>query len=53
MPTDPKDIKEDGKVKEFWSFVIWNYSLEKLQVMTITQSSIKKQLMSLIQDADF
>lgn len=50
---DPMDIRENERIKEFRAFVIWNYDLKKIQIMSITQSSIKKQIMGLAQDEDF
>lgn len=47
------DIKPDGKAKEFWAFVIWNYTEKKIQVMEITQQTIKKAIWDLVKDVDF
>jgi len=44
----PTDIKQDGKIKEFWAFVIWNYKLEKIQIMEITQKTIMSAILVLI-----
>ena len=44
----PSDIKDGGKVKEFWAFVIWNYKEEKMQIMEITQKTIMAQVLALI-----
>jgi hypothetical protein len=44
----PEDIKENGKIKEFWAFVVWNYNLGKIQIMELTQKSIMNQIMALI-----
>lgn len=49
----PADSKEGRKPKEFWSFVIYNYEEKRVQVMTVTQNSIKEQLIALSRDADF
>jgi len=50
---DPIDIKEDWKVKQFWAMWIWNYDEKKIQVMEITQASIKQQLTWFINDEDY
>lgn len=47
------DIKPDGKPKEFWAFVVWNYEEKKIQIMEITQQTIKKAIVALTQDQDF
>lgn len=44
----PSDIKQGGKIKEFWAFVIWNIKAEKLQIMEVTQRTIMQQIMALI-----
>jgi flagellar capping protein FliD len=53
MFTNTSDIKENGKVKEFRAFVVWNYTDEKVQIMEITQNSIKNQIYKLANDEDF
>lgn len=53
MFKETPDIKEDGKVKEFWAFGVWNYDLNTLQVMEITQAGIKTQLTELASDDDY
>ena len=46
----PTDIKQGGKVKEFWAFCIWNYKEEKIQIMEVTQKTIMAQIMALIKN---
>lgn len=46
----PSDIKQGGKIKEFWSFVIWNVALEKIQIMEVTQKTIMTQILALIKN---
>lgn len=47
MPFDevPDDIKvdKDGKhkINYFWAFIVWNYEAEKIQILEITQKSIR------------
>lgn len=53
MFTSTSDIKDGGKVKEFRAFAVWNYTDEKLQIMEITQSTIKNQIYKLAHDEDF
>ncbi len=48
----PEDIKPDkqGKytIKHFWAFVVWNYSLNRVQILQLTQSTIQKQIKALV-----
>lgn len=53
MFTNTNDIKENWKVKEFWAFVVWNYNSEAVQIMEITQNTIKDQIFALARDEDF
>lgn len=42
------EIQEPDKVKKFWAFIVWNYKDEAIQILEITQNSIKKALQALI-----
>lgn len=44
----PSDIKEKGRVKHFWAFVVWNYQEKKIQILEITQVTIMNAISSLI-----
>ena len=48
IPSDPK-----RPVKLFWSFIIWNYNNEEIQILNITQKSIQNKIQSLSNDADW
>ena len=50
---DPIDIKDDGKVKQFRAFVVYNYDEKRIQIMSVTQAGIKQQLQGYINDADY
>jgi len=50
--TETPDAREDSKPKEFRAFPIWNHTLGKVQIMEITQQSIKKEILKYVQDAD-
>lgn len=39
--------------KEKWSFKVWNYNLEQIQICSIGQKSIKEAIMNLIKDTDY
>jgi len=36
----PSDIKQGGKVKHFWAFVVYNYQAKMVQILELTQKSI-------------
>lgn len=37
----PSNIREDTKIKHFWAFCVWNYATEQVEILEITQSSIR------------
>jgi hypothetical protein len=49
----PIDMREDSKLKHFWAFAVWNYDTKALEVLELTQSSIQKAILSLINDEDW
>lgn len=42
------EIPEPDKIKKFLAFVVWNYNDEAIEILEITQKSIKKALKALI-----
>jgi len=40
----PGNIRPDSKVKHFWAMAVWNYAAEAVQVLELTQSSIRDQI---------
>lgn len=53
---DKKPLKSfDPKkpVKHFWSFIVFNYNEEQIQIMHITQGTIRKSLEALCKDKDW
>lgn len=52
-PDKSKSAKKDARVKHFWAMVVWNYQAERVQVLSITQSSIQKVLKALAMDEDW
>jgi len=44
----PADIKKDGRINHFWSFVIYNYDAKRLQIFEVTQKTIQTPLKALI-----
>ena len=49
----PSDMREGDKIKFFWAFSVWSYRDGKVQVLEITQSSIREQMQDLILNEDW
>lgn len=49
----PEDMRTEDTMKEFWVFLVWNYKVEKVQILELTQTSIKEQLQTYVDDPDF
>ena len=49
----PSDSKDGNKPKEFWAFVVWNHNLKRVQIMEITQQSIKKEIIKYAKNSDW
>lgn len=47
-PYDPKKA-----IKHFWSFIVWNYDEESIQVLHVTQASIRNAIEALCTDKDW
>jgi hypothetical protein len=47
-PIDPKK-----PVKHFWAFAVWNYLEEKIQILQITQATIRQAIEALTKDQDW
>jgi len=48
-----KSIDPNKAVRHFWSFIVWNYNEEKIQILHVTQASIRKGIESLCMDSDW
>ena len=48
----PADSKDGSRPKEFRAFPVWNHTLGKVQIMEVTQASIKKEILKYVQDED-
>ena len=46
LETDPK-TGELKMPKHFWAFVVWNYQSEKVQILELTQATIRRKLIAL------
>lgn len=54
MENKPESSHDSSKpMKHFWSFIVWNYIEERIQIMNITQATIRKSLQSLCESEDW
>jgi hypothetical protein len=40
----PVDIKNEGQIKHFWAFIVWNYKEKRIQILELTQKSIMQTM---------
>jgi hypothetical protein len=45
-PQSLREIDRDGKPKLFWMFIVWHVDLDKPMVLSVTQQTIKNQILS-------
>jgi len=50
-PQKPHDNKKP--LKHFWSMIVWNYTEEEIQILHITQASIRSSIEALSHDSDW
>lgn len=50
-PAKPFDSSKP--IKHFWSFVVWNYNEEQIQILHITQATIRNSIEMLCNDNDW
>lgn len=43
----------EGDVKEFWAFVVYNYTAKRIQIMEINKKSLMDQMMNYIKNPDW
>lgn len=48
-----KSIDPKRPVKHFWAFIVWNYAEERIQIMQVTQATIRTTLATLCKDSDW
>lgn len=48
-----KSYDEKKPMKHFWSFIVFNYVEERIQIMHVTQASIRKSIETLVKDSDW
>lgn len=44
----PADIKNGGKIKPFWAFIVWNYRENRIQILELTQKTVMTAIKSLV-----
>lgn len=47
------DVDDEGRIKHFWAFPVYNYQEEKIQILEITQKGIQKSIKALVSDKDW
>ncbi len=52
-PKPPKAIVEARPPKHFWSFIVWNYKDERIQILHLTQATVRDALHSLTEDKEW
>lgn len=50
-PAKPFDPKKP--IRHFWAMIVWNYNTEEIQVLHLTQSTLRKSLEALSNDPDW
>ena len=50
-PAKPHDAKKP--VKHFWSMIVWNHAEEEIQILHLTQASIRSSIEALCNDSDW
>jgi hypothetical protein len=50
-PSAPIDPKK--QIKHFWSFVVWNYHEKDIQILHVTQATVKHKIQTLVDDGDW
>ncbi len=48
-----KATEPDGILRHFWAFLIWNYQEEKIQILNLTQATLRKKLENLSKDQEW
>lgn len=48
-----KPIDPERPVKHFWAMIVWNYREERVQILHVTQASIRSAIQSLCENEDW
>ncbi len=46
-------IDPSKPIRHFWSMIVWNYAEEKIQILHLTQASIRNRIQALSNDKDW
>lgn len=52
-PINISDVPEPDKIKHFWAMPVYNYELNQVQILEITQRTIQKEITKLSRDKDW
>jgi hypothetical protein len=50
-PLKPRDVKKP--IQHFWSFIVWDYSDNKIKIMHITQQTIRNMILNLTKNDEW
>lgn len=50
-PNRPLDPKKP--IRHFWAFIVWNYSEQRIQILQVTQATIRNSIEALYKDNDW
>lgn len=53
MNQKPEKPMGDKPIKHFWAFIVWNYSVQEIQILELTQASIQKSIQALSKDDEW
>lgn len=45
-----EEVLEKSKVKHFWAFIVWNYDVNAVQILQITQATIQEPMLAIVND---
>lgn len=49
----PANIRQGDKLKHFWAFPVWSYRDNSVQIMEVTQASIREAMQALVESEDW
>jgi len=44
------EVEDPSNIKHFWAMVVWNYKVNRLQILEITQKGLQKAIRALVRD---
>lgn len=48
-----KPVDPEKPIRHFWAFIVWNYSSQRIEILEITQATIRKKIEALSKDSDW